>query len=302
VRNDGVVNTFFSDRVNGPVPRTDSTLPVGTANGLVSLVTGKIAQDWFASAFPLKCEDGNGVAGTDEDGLTDNMCALIPRLRVPLNLNGAAPADDDVVFDLLEYSAHRVVGIRSRKFHSYWRHDDLSFDGSVGPAEFRAEVNEMLGRGGVAYEMNSDGEIRRLGSRELRQAVDRLPVSGTGDAELEILFEQSRRYYFSRKADERQIALEKLWDAFERVKTIDTQRGSKKIGVSAILGRIEPALLRDAVEREMRELTSLGNAFKIRHFETDKVSVPPEATDYLMTRMSALVVFLLERLGRLDLV
>jgi hypothetical protein len=67
-RDDVAVSTFYSDRVNGPVPRTESTLPAGTASGLVSLVTGKIAQDWFASAFPLKCEDGNGVAGTDEDG------------------------------------------------------------------------------------------------------------------------------------------------------------------------------------------------------------------------------------------
>ena len=70
-------------------------------------------------------------------------------------------------------------------------------------------------------------------------------------------------------------------------------------GRDAASGR--PAPLREAVDREMRELTNLGNAFKIRHFETDKVPVPPEASDYLMTRMSALMVFLLERLGRLDL-
>jgi hypothetical protein len=167
-------------------------------------------------------------------GLRDNMCALIPRLRIPLRMNAAAPVADDVVFDLLEYTSRRVVGIRSRKFHSYWRHDDLTFDRSIGLAEFRAEVNDILARGGVALEMDNDGAIRRMGSRELHQAVERLPISGTGDAELETLFEQSRRYYFSRRTDERQIALEKLWDAFERIKTVDTN-GDKKIGIPAIL-------------------------------------------------------------------
>jgi hypothetical protein len=37
----------------------------------------------------------------------------------------------------------------------------------------------MLARGGIALHMTEDGIIERLGSREVRQAVERLPVSGT---------------------------------------------------------------------------------------------------------------------------
>jgi len=290
------VAEFHSDRVSGPVPRTSSALTVTTAKGLVSLVTSKIGQNWFAKEFPARCQDNDAIAGTDESSLMANMTALIPKLKLPLSLND----DDDVIFDLLEYTVERVAGVQTREWHSYWGHSHLAFDSDLGPAEFREDVNQILARGGIALTMNESCVIERLGSEEVRTAVARLPVKDTGDAELESLFGDARALYFSRDARDRRMALERMWDAFERLKTIQ-RPASKLAGINAILDLVEPPELRVVIDAEMQALTNFGNRFTIRHHEINKVPVPADASDYLVQRMSALVVFLLERIGRVDL-
>jgi hypothetical protein len=230
------VTNFYSDRVIGPMPRTNDLLPELTAKGLVSLVETKKDQEWFAQRFPLLCGDGNVVSGTDDGTLMPNMRALIPNLLVPLFRNEDS---DDVIFDLLEYSFARLSKPTRRRWHDYWRHYDLSFDEEAGRTEFRDEVDEMLARGGAAFQMTEDGIIERLGSREVREAVARLPVCDTADEDLEALIEQARALYFSRKAADRRIALEKLWDAFERLKTVGTD-GDKLAGRRCYSARSSP--------------------------------------------------------------
>lgn len=49
----------------------------------------------------------------------------------------------------------------------------------------------------------------------------------------------------------------------------------------------------------MLALTKIGNAFNLRHHETDKHPVPPEAYDYLYSRMGSLIITLLRESNRL---
>ena len=44
----------------------------------------KIIGNWFAKNFPIECEDGNGIVGTDRSGLQDALNAIIPNLTYPL--------------------------------------------------------------------------------------------------------------------------------------------------------------------------------------------------------------------------
>ena len=98
---------------------------------------------------------------------------------------------------------------------------------------------------------------------------------------------------------ERRIALDKLWDAFERIKTLE--HPDKRTGTSLILDKAAPSSpkFRQALEGEATELTRLGNDLMIRHHETDKEPVAAsEHIDYLFGRMFSLVRLLLKMSGR----
>ena len=71
----------------------------------------------------------------------------------------------------------------------------------------------------------------------------------------------------------RREALEKLWDSWKRLKTIDAGK-DKKETTKALLDKIssEPKF-RELIEEEAKLLTRVGNQFMIRHTEKGKVPI-----------------------------
>ena len=339
---------LYSDRTEGPKPRDIEALPKETKRALLGLVQRKIIGNWFAKNFPIECEDGKGIVGTDWSGLQDALNAIIPNLTYPLaskadsklpeladhaeiadadaaktpeaggtfefNLskaNGTQPivVTDSAVFDLLEYTARKIALPEQGKWHDFYGHHELRFDSDSreeAQNTFREEVNELLGQGRVIYNFNvvdfaGTLQIQRMGTPEVRrQMADLQPNSG--DRELDDLIIEARERYLSHKEDERRIGLEKLWDAFERLKTIEPLpdgKSDKKASVKQLLSRITDEPLREVVEDDMEALTDVGNEFRIRHHETDKHVVPVEGYDYLFARMSNVIITLLRASNRL---
>lgn len=287
---------FYSDRVNGPTPRTADALPPETATGLVNLVEAKIDQNWFAHRFPLACPDRQGVAGTATTKLGKELRALIPGLEWP-QTTSSDPTDEQVL-DLVEYTAGRITRPENGKWHDFHGHHELIFTTNDGPKLFRDEVNLILARGGTTFELTSGGTVQRVGTPVLRQAVSDLRPA-TGDDELDALILESRKLYTSRKPDQRRLGLERLWDALERLKSIDIPGGDKKKSLQKLLAHIADPELRNVAEAEMAALTSIGNTFSIRHHETRTSKVPDGARDYLYTRAANLITFLLAQSNRL---
>ncbi len=75
-----------------------------------------------------------------------------------------------------------------------------------------------------------------------------------------------------------QIAVEKLWDVFERLKTYYSPTLDKKKSVNKIIedmgGNKQPFI--ELFEKEFKELTALGNNYRIRHHETTKTDIEDE--------------------------
>jgi hypothetical protein len=105
--------------------------------------------------------------------------------------------------------------------------------------------------------------------------------------------------YLSPNPTVRREALEKLWDAWERLKTIEPGK-DKKTRATRLLERAAPELtFRQALEREARELTDIGNACNIRHSETSQVLLRSnEHEDYLFHRLFAMIRLLLRTTNR----
>jgi hypothetical protein len=120
--------------------------------------------------------------------------------------------------------------------HSHW-----SYDQEKGRARFQDDVNLFFQRNGLAFELK-DGEVTRIAPAVLHEALEKA-IFNTRDNELDRLLETAREKFLHRSLDVRKEGLEKLWDAWERLKTIE--RGANKPAqVKAILdeGAAEPVL------------------------------------------------------------
>lgn len=126
----------------------------------------------------------------------------------------------------------------------------------------------------------------------LFEAMGKLPPSG--DATMDALLQDARLKFKDPAPKARAEATEKLWDAWERLKSLDVQ-GNKRMSVARLLDQCSPEpRFRALLEIEVKALTEIGNTFHIRHFETDKTKLErAEQNDYLFHRMFALIHLLL---------
>lgn len=131
----------------------------------------------------------------------------------------------------------------------------------------------------------------------LFEAMGTLPPSG--DHILDALLSDACKKFKDAAPKSRTEGTEKLWDAWERLKSLEVQ-GDKRMSVARLLEQCSPEpTFRSQLNAEARTLTEIGNAFHIRHFETDKVSISfPEQNDYLFHRLFALMHLLLFSRGR----
>lgn len=285
---------YFKEREKGPAARTIDEITPEAWRGVWALITARLQNNSFANAFPVQCPDGQGVVGHDTGLLEatahgDGIIWPIAKDDVPDTLD---------VMDLLEFCDDHVAQAIEGDYHSFYRHNHLSFDVPRGRAEFRDALNRILARNGIAFEMDGDGIMVRLGPPELMTVLKKAAFD-TGDDVLDELLEDARQKFTDPNLKLRKEALEKIWDAFERLKTIEAGK-DKKATVAALLKKAIPDPdMRDRIDSEMQELTEIGNTFMIRHTEVGKKSITKsEQVDYFFQRMFAVVRLVLKGTGR----
>jgi hypothetical protein len=293
---------LFTERHGGAVPRIKEELDEVTRRGLLGLVEARIDEEWFGDAFPSMCPDGRGNSGCDRSKLETMIRAY--GVIWPSDLRGYRQRDEDEatlpdgrVFDLIEFSYEHISEPTAHDFHSYFGHSHYSYNQKEGRQRFEQEVNRLFERNGMAFHLEH-GEVTRLAPMVLHETLAST-VFRTGDNILDELLETARNKFLNRALDVRREALEKLWDAWERLKTVEPGK-DKKISTKTLLDKTtnEPAF-RTLIEEEARELTDVGNLFMIRHTETNKVPiVDSRHVDYLFGRMFSLLLLTLKSSGR----
>ena len=204
---------------------------------------------------------------------------------------------DHHAFDLLEFAYEYVALPNAYDSHSYWGHSHYTYDREAGRGRFTEDVNRIFERQGLAFEV-AHGEVTRMAPTGLQEALAET-VFKTGDADLDRFLETAREKFLNKSLDVRKEGLEKLWDAWERLKTVEPGK-DKKAQATALLDKAsnEPNL-RARLEKEAMELTEIGNKFMVRHTETDKIPITESAhVDYLFHRMFAIIRLLLKQSGR----
>lgn len=253
------MSNYFTDREYGTRPQKIEVIDERLWAGLYSLIQTGIGNGSFGLRFPEKCPDGNGPCGCDEQAFRQVLGAEVPWIEWPLSPNEVP--DTPVILDLLEFCASAVGEPIQDDFHSYYRHYHLSWNRDAGLARFVANVNLLFRRNSVAYELTTAGEARRLLPQVIANTVG-WALFHTGDEEADRLLEAARHRILSPKPDDRRDALEKLWDAFERLKTLEPGTDKRK-QADALLDRVAApdSGFRQALGREATELTKIGNSF-----------------------------------------
>lgn len=256
--------------------------------------------------YPEKCPDGQAICGNNLSSLKSAIEAEIHGLSWPLQTH------EDIVeheffhkrvswappimnaLDCIEFVWRKVAQPIMGKHHDFFQHHHLSFDVDAGRTAFCSDVNLIFARNGLAYELGKYGHIRRILPAVLGEALTRTYFH-TGDRTLDVMLEESRTKFSNTDALVRREALERLFDCWERIKSLADTNKAKSIKKILDKASPEPAF-RAVLERDALELTEIGNSHLLRHHEIRQTPVvDSQHVDYLYHRLFATIELLIRK-------
>jgi hypothetical protein len=148
---------------------------------------------------------------------------------------------------------------------------------------FADEINLLLKNNDIAYKLaGSKMELTKMSLKNTEVIAE---------PGLKELVEQATTLYNSKIISDKQLAVEKIWDALERLKTyysdLDKKKSSEKIinDISNLNDKYK-----ELFSDEFLKLTKIGNDFRIRHHETNKIDITDNNYyDYFFHRCYALI-------------
>ena len=293
--------TYFSDREREPPLPTRTELTTNAWKGISALIRTRVDDGSFGASYPEMCFDGSIPVGTNSEAFWDAMAGRIPEL--PERHVIVTPSDPPpilVVMDMIQFCWKSVGKPEQFSYHDFGSHSHLKYNIDLGKEEFRQEINEIFQRSELAFELTVEGNIERVLPPEVAKIVH--TRYRTTDDDLNEMLTTSCRNILSPNDSVRREALKTLWDAWERLKTINC--ANKKAAISELVDQISGSgvpRFRRSLHAEARALTDIGNGFQIRHSETnqERLSIV-EHIDYLWYRMFAFMHLILRMIGSVD--
>lgn len=150
--------------------------------------------------------------------------------------------------------------------------------------DFASQVNALLKLNDIGYKLEQG---KMLCSTDV--VINRADVECIGESGLKKLISEAVQYY---SENNKRLAVEKLWDAFERMKTyyypeLDKAKSADRL-ITNMSGNSPE--FKKVYEEEFRALTKIGNDFRIRHHETNRTDIVDDRQyDYFYKRCLALI-------------
>lgn len=279
--------TYYSER-HGMRKQREKTYDVSVeAYNLILEIIDRYTLN-LAWKFPERCPDNeNNICGLDEEKLHRDLQFEIPNLfnengfNRPRRINNVFDGEmiDDydqfALFDYIEYIAMNVCDYIIRDRHSFFSHNHYGFvKGDNTFNSFLDEIDKAFDKAGLLYKMNDEGQVERVVENEsMVKTVEQQTIT-VKEKGLKDLLEEAISLYKDPNTAKIKDATEKLWDAFERLKTyyitLDKKVSADKVVTDAASGNADvKSLLND----EFFALTKIGNNYRIRHHETDKIEI-----------------------------
>ena len=293
--------SYFSEREKGEAPREKEEISENAWRGIQALISTGCQNGSFGARYPRTCWEGTAVVETDVQAFRKAMHAEIPELpeyqeypQYPWENWKTDDLSPLNILDMVQFCWKSISKPIKEKYHERLNHHHLTFDEEKGRNEFRESIERIFRRNGIAYKLIEEGCIERLVPPVFRDTLADTNLE-TGETEFDRLLSTAKEKFIDPDPDTRREALEPLWDAWERLKTID--QDDKKSGITAILDATagsESPKFRGALKEEATTLTEIGNSLRIRHSETSQEQLAKsEHVDYLFYRLYSLIHLIL---------
>lgn len=158
--------------------------------------------------------------------------------------------------------------------------------------EFEKKINDIFRKSGLKvylknYYIFCNNEMVKIDSSVIIE-----------EPGIEKLLGEAEKFYRNAQYN---YAVEKMWDAFERLKTyyhpeLDKKNSAKKI-VDQVSFNNED--IKDLINSEFIYLTKIGNSYRIRHHEKDKIEIKNDLHyEYLYKRCLSLISVVIKVLNK----
>lgn len=241
--------TYYSER-NGLRTKNNKSykMSMDAYNLIVQTCEGMFVH--LAWKFPLTCQDNDSnIVNIDRSKLYLKLIFLNPNIikngelyypMIHRNAFGGDQIDEFnpyALFDLIEYICQNAKDFEKSAYHTYFQHYHLIFkDSNVCIENFRNEINELFDNTNLLYKLDSNYEVQRVVSNDAQLEATFKLGSNTNDDTLKNLINEAISYYRKPGSNNIHIATEKIWDAFERIKTkLDED---KKKSVTKLISKI----------------------------------------------------------------
>lgn len=270
--------------------------------------------DNLAWKYPAMCPDGHGCCGLDYQKFSRNMQFEIPdlfrddsgRIACPSVKHNVFDEDDSVddynqfaLLDYIEFFAENCRDIVIGEYHSYFGHHHITCKTTNEVfRDFKERINRIFEKTGIQYVLNDTFQIERVVDNTVLTPKMQASVVSVKEARTRELLNEAITLHRSPRPNDIRDATEKIWDAFERLKTyytiMDKKASASKIVTDMSSNSPDYATL---FETEFKALTTIGNTYRIRHHETDKIEITDTRYyDYFFNRCLSLIAIAIQYL------
>lgn len=284
-------NNYFSERegIREPVENTYQI------NEDACMYIYNICSKYFKNMenFGKKCPDNMRKCGIDFSILVNTLKFEIPDFKI--DKLGKIIFEETIthtILDFIEFIYKNIVVIQQEIPHHHFGHTDYVYltISDLIQNKFVKEINRGFKYTGLLYIMNDNGIIERVINNNVVIEDVTKKLINIKKKDLKDLIEKAIQYHRSRNEDDWKTATEKIWDAFENMKTYYS--ADKKESLKIILKNISPneESFRQLINDEFIELTRIGNTYQIRHFETGKIEIKDlKHYDYFFNRCLSII-------------
>mgnify|MGYP000977362023 CR=1 FL=1 len=258
--------------------------------------------------FPLKCHHdftASDYLAFNENAFQNRMKFKIPALFRDENRKIGVPEigdkyDQYALLDFTEFIAQNIndisEGWNNERYQNYWYINCLKT--SMIFSKYQNEINEIFTESGLLYTLTGEKIIERVVENnpltpEIENNIAAVKEKGTRE-----LLSEAIMLHKQPRPESQRDAVEKIWDALERLKTyyttLDKKHSAAKIVNDMAHGEAE---INDLFNAEFKTLTDIGNSFRIRHHETDKIDITDTRYyDYFFNRCLSLIALAIQYL------
>lgn len=258
--------------------------------------------------FTQNCHDDftdSGYVGFNEEGFNARIKIRIPSLfrdefdRICVPIDGDE-YDQYALLDYIEFFAQNIKDISERWNNETYRNYQTieCFESSEIFKDFQEEINQTFTESGLLYQLTDEKIIERIVENNVLTTEIEDKVEALDEIGIRELLKDSVALYKTPNPTARQDSVEKIWDALERLKTYHT-RLDKKSSIEKIVTDMANGNddFIDMFNDEFNLLTKIGNDYRIRHHETNRIDIIDiRYYDYLFNRCLSLIALAIQYL------